>query len=189
MPRAALSVALALAFAPAALAGTLEGVTLPDDTTVGDRKLVLNGMGLREATILMVNVYVAGLYVPQKSSDPQTLLEEDVPKRIVLRFVRGVSREKLVEAWSEGFAKNAGGKKDAVAPGLDRLSAAMRDVKKGETVALTYVPDSGTTVTIGDRDVATIPGADFARVLFAVWLGPAPPNVGLREGLLGRAPS
>ena len=186
MSRTPLALVLAAAFAAPSLAGTLEGVTLPDETTVGDRKLVLNGMGLREATILMVNVYVAGLYVPQKSSDPEALLKTDVPKQILMRFVRAVGKEKLTEAWSEGFTKNAGAKKDAVADGLAALNGAMTDVKKGDTIVLTYVPDGGTTVSIDGRDAATIAGADFARVLFAIWLGPSPPNVGLREGLLGR---
>jgi hypothetical protein len=40
-------------------------VTLPDTEQVGATKLVLNGMGLR--TEFMVKVYVAGLYLEQKS--------------------------------------------------------------------------------------------------------------------------
>ncbi len=45
----------------------MAGVDLPDTAQVGSTTLVLNGMGLR--TKMMVKVYVAGLYVTQKTSD------------------------------------------------------------------------------------------------------------------------
>jgi chalcone isomerase-like protein len=189
MPRHALALAVALAVASPALAGSLEGVTLPDEVSAGGKTLVLNGLGLREATILKVNVYVAGLYVPAKTSDPEAILKADLPKQIVMRFVRNVGKEKLAEAWNEGFEKNAGAAKDAVAAGLQKLDAAMEDVRSDDTIVLTYVPESGTSVTVKGKDAGTIPGADFARVLFSIWLGPNPPNIGLRDGMLGRAPA
>jgi hypothetical protein len=43
------------------------------------------------------------------------------------------------------------------------------------------------TVSIKGKDAAVIRGDDFQRVLFSIWLGANPPNVSLREGLLGRA--
>ena len=189
MPRRAVAAAFALCVALPALGESLEGVTLPDEASAGDRHLILNGLGLREATILKVNVYVAGLYLPAKSSDPYAILKVDVPKRIVMHFVRNVGKEKLVEAWNEGFDKNAGASKDQVAPGLLQLDGAMVDVRSDDTIVLTYLPETGTTVVVKGKDAVTIPGADFARVLFSIWLGPSPPNVGLKVGLLGRAPA
>ena len=172
--------------AGAASAAQLAGVTLPDDATLGDKHLVLNGLGLREATVLMVDVYVAGLYVESKTTDPAPVLSPGAPKKLVMKFVRSVGKEKLVEAWTEGFEKNAKDRAGAVAPGLAQLNAAMQDVKKGDVIALSFVPGAGTTVSVKDHDAATIPGDDFQAVLFSIWLGPDPPNTGLREGLLGR---
>jgi len=173
-------------FAVAAQAAPLAGVTLPDHVTAHGRELVLNGAGLREATVFMVDVYVAGLYLPAKTSDPADILEPDRPKELVMRFVRNVGKEKLTEAWTEGFDKNAGDQRTAVAPGLAQLNAAMTDVKKDDVVTLLYEPGAGVTVTVKDREAAVIPGEEFARVLFSIWLGANPPNVSLREGLLGR---
>ena len=184
MRLAAGALALLLA-AGEARAAQLAGVELPDVSSVGDQHLVLNGLGLREATILMVDVYVAGLYVRSKTTEPAAILAPSAPKKLVMKFVRSVGKEKLVEAWTEGFKKNAQDKAAAVAPGLAQLNAAMVDVKKGDVIALSFDPGAGTVVTVKDRDV-TIPGDDFATVLFSIWLGPDPPNVGLREGLLGR---
>lgn len=185
MKAAAIALAACLLAAPAA-AGELGGVTLPDQASVGGKTLVLNGLGLREATVLMVDVYVAGLYLETKSSDAQAILPAGVTKHLVMKFVRSVGKEKLADAWTEGFEKNAGDLKAAVAPGLAQLNAAMADVKKDDVLSLTYVPGSGTTVTVKGKDAATIQGEDFQRVLFSIWLGPNPPNVPLREGLLGR---
>ena len=179
---------LALLLALPAVAGELAGVTLPDQVTVSGQILLLNGLGLREATPFMIDVYVAGIYLETKSSDPGAILEVDRPKQIVMKFVRSVGKEKLAEAFTEGFDKNAGDQRASVASGLAMLNAALTDVKKEDVISLTYLPDTGVTVSIKGKDAAVIPGGEFQRVLFSIWLGAHPPNVPLREGLLGRAP-
>jgi|SRR6478609_7690395 len=69
-----------------------EGVSMPDEVTVEGAKLVLNGMGLREATVFNVNVYVAGLYLLKKSSDGEKIAAAEEPKQIRIQFVRNVSK-------------------------------------------------------------------------------------------------
>ncbi len=117
------------------------------------------------------------------------LLAPNQTKQLVMRFMRSVGKEKLTEAWTEGFDKNAGDQRAALASDLAKLNGAMIDVKKEDRITLTYQPESGVTVSAqGKKDVA-IPGAEFQRVLFSIWLGPNPPNLSLREGLLGHAPA
>ncbi len=169
-----------------ARAGELAGVTLPDQLTVEGKTLVLNGLGLREATMLKVDVYVAGLYLEAKSTDPQAILGSELVRRIVMHFVRDVKRQDLAKAWTEGFEKNAGKEMPALKDRLATLNAAMPDVVKGDTLAFTYVPGEGVRVEVKGETKATITGPDFARVLFGIWLGPSPPNPGLKEGLLGK---
>src|SRR5579884_3375051 len=84
---------------------TLAGVTLPDSVQAGGKTLVLNGVGLR--TKFMVKVYVAGLYLEQKSSDPNAILVSPGPKRLVMHFVRDVSRNQMADAFKESFADNS----------------------------------------------------------------------------------
>ena len=78
-----------------ALAGTLEGVTLPDIASVGGSQLVLNGMGLREKYFL--DIYVGGLYLPAKTTDAARAIGDDVPKRIVMHMVRDIPGERLAQ--------------------------------------------------------------------------------------------
>jgi hypothetical protein len=69
--------------------------------------LVLNGLGLRQATALKVSVYVAALYVPRASTDANAIIGASTPEQLILHFVRNVSRSDLTKAWDEGFAANA----------------------------------------------------------------------------------
>src|SRR5215831_5588287 len=69
-----------------ALGKECHGVTFPEQTSVQNSTLTLNGLGLRQATVLKVNVYVAALYVAQKSTDANAILAANTPKQLVLHF-------------------------------------------------------------------------------------------------------
>ncbi len=165
-------------------AASLAGVTLPDTVQAGGKTLVLNGLGLR--TKFVVKVYVAGLYVEQKSSDPSAILNADAPKRLIMHFLRDVSRKQLVDAFDEAFDNNVPDAKKSMKADIDRLLSALEPVKEGDEVIFTYVPGTGTALAINGKEKLTIVGAGFAPVLFSVWLGPKPPNAGLKKGILGQ---
>jgi hypothetical protein len=165
-------------------AGTVAGVTMPDTSHAGSITLQLNGMGLR--TKYMVKVYVAGLYLPQKSSDAAAILQPEIPKRIVMHFVRSVSKNQLTDGFTESFANNAPDTMKTLKPDMDRLFAALDAVKDGDEIVFTYIPGTGTSVTVAGKDKITIPTPDFAAMLFSVWLGPKPPNASLKKGILGQ---
>ena len=169
----------------ASTAGELAGVTLPDQATVESRTLVLNGMGLRQATILRVHVYVGGLYLEARSADASQIMASEGTKRLVLHFVRDVGRQNLVEAWDEGFAKSAGPGLAALRDRVATLDGWMVDVKRGDTLTFTQVPGRGIVVEVKGQTKGTIAGADFARALWGIWLGDRPPNPELKKGLLG----
>ena len=174
-----------LVLAGTARAGTLAGVTMPDTIDVAGTHLVLNGMGLRTATFLHVKVYVAGLYVPRVTSNPQAILAANAPRALVLRFVRGVGRGDIVKAWNEGFAKNATVPRAQLQREIAQLDAWMPDFSKGDTLAFTIVPGQGVAVDINGARKGVIAGDAFAQSLLAIWLGPHPPNGELKRGLLG----
>jgi len=174
-----------LFLAATASAGEKEGVRLPDTVTVGDKTLVLNGMGVREATVFNVNVYVAGLYLEAKSQNAEEIAAADKPRRLDLVFVRDVDRGDIVDAWAEGFKKN-GADVAKLKDRIDKIYSWMSDVKKKDVLSFTYVPEKGLTAVVKGQEKGTIPGADFAKAFFSIWLGPEPPNKGLKKGLLGK---
>ena len=53
-------------------------------------------------------------------------------------------------------------------------------------MSMTYVPNTGTVLTVKGKDKLTIPGLPFAKALFGIWLGANPPSTALRDGMLGK---
>ncbi len=182
----ALAAYLTACLAAPAWAGELAGVTLPERTAVDESTLVLNGIGLREATWLKIKVYVAGLYLQAKSSDADAILRAELPKRIVFVFVRSVSRKRIIKEWDDSLKANIGEDFPALEDRIATLRAWMPDtVRKGDEMTLTYLPGTGVVVKVQGESKGTIPGADFGRALFTIWLGAKPPNQSLKTGLLG----
>lgn len=180
--RKALSLVLVAMLGAATLtAATLNGVTLPDSVSVGGKTLVLNGLGLRSK--MMFKVYVAGLYVEQKSTDGNAIASADAPKRITLHFVRSVSLDQIKEAIVDGFDANA---KAALKAQIDQFGAALEPFNENDEMSVTYVPNTGTVLNVKGKDKLTIPGLPFAKALFGIWLGPNPPSTSLRDGMLGK---
>lgn len=176
--------ATVLGAVPAA-AAECDGVSFPEQTSVGASTLKLNGLGLRLATMLKVKVYVAALYVQEPSRDAHAILDASTPKRLVLHFVRGVDSDELADAWDEGFEANAKSQLATLRPRIDQLKSWMADMKTGERVTFTTTPGSGLEVDVDGKVAGTIEGDDFGRAFLSIWLGEHPPNPGLRNGLLG----
>ena len=165
-------------------AASLAGVTLPDTAQVAGTTLVLNGLGLRKKFV--VKVYVAGLYLGQKSSDAGAIIKADAPKRIVMQFVRSVSKNQMADAFEESFNNNTPDATKTMKADIDRLLGALEPLKEGDQMVFTYVPGTGTTLAINGKEKLTIAAPAFGPVLFSVWLGPKPPTADLKKGMLGQ---
>jgi hypothetical protein len=182
MRKALVSCACVCALSASLLAATLADVTLPDSITVGNQTLVLNGLGLRSK--MFIKVYVGGLYLEKKTSDPTAIVQADATKRVVLQFIYGeVTREQMVEAFDEGFKGNA---PNAPKAQVQQWLGGIETMKKGEQMVVTYVPGTGTTLSLRGKDKLTIPGLPFAQAVFSVWFGPKPPTGDLKNGMLGK---
>ena len=162
-----------------------KGVTFPEHLQVGGSDLTLNGLGMRKATFLKVNVYVGALYVAHPSHDPQPLLDPAGPAELILHFVRSVGVGDLRDAWKEGFEKVAKDQLPALQARIATLNSWMSGMETGQRLTFTRLPGTGIQVDVNGVVKGTIPGDDFARALMTIWLGPNPPNSELKSGLLG----
>lgn len=168
---------------PAATA-TRDGVTLPTTVTAEGHELVLNGLGLRKKVVF--KVYVAGLYLPERSSDAEAILAADQPRRIVLQFLRGVSEDQMCDAMYDGLERNTPGHAPELRTKFDEFCAMMEPIEKGEQFVFTYLPGTGTIIEAKGTRKGVIEGKEFADALFASWLGPDPgPGDGTKKDLLG----
>jgi len=163
---------------------TRDGVTLPTQVDVDGNALVLNGTATRKKFI--VKVYVAGLYLPAKETDAEKILGADEPRQLVMQFVHDVDKGKMCNAWNEGLEKNTPDASAELKAQFETLCSYMEDIKKGERFVFTYVPASGTRVSVKDMEKGTIESKEFADALFKVWIGPHPgPGEGFKKQLLG----
>ena len=189
MPRAGFALLAALTLTAAsggpAAAATCRDVAFADGVKVGGSDLVLNGLGIRKATLLRIKVYVAGLYLPQKNGDAAAILAANGRWQLVLRFLRDVDASDIRDAFQEGFQKAAGDKLGSLEKRIAALNAQMVDFRSGQSLAFTRDPATGVAVDVDGKGGSTIEGADFADALLAIWLGAKPPNGDLKSGLLG----
>jgi hypothetical protein len=178
-----LAAALALCLATPALALEVAGVKVTDTSMIAGRPLQLNGAGVRSK--LFVKVYVAALYLEQKSADPAAILAADQAWMMVMTMKRDVEKAKMVGALREGFENNSKADLAALQAGLAKFEGAMGDLKEGDRLTFTYVPGAGSTVLSPGGGSATVQGKPFADALLRNWLGEKPADDGLKKKLLG----
>jgi hypothetical protein len=180
-----LTITLALSGFGTAVARECKGVDFPERLQVNGTELTLNGLGIRKATFLKVNVYVGALYVTSPTHEPRTLIDPATPAQLVLHFVRNVGVSDLRKAWEEGFERAAKDQLALLNARIAMLNSWMSDMKTGQRLVFTRKPGTGVQVDVNGAVKGTITGDDFSRALLSIWLGPEPPNAELKSGLLG----
>jgi len=183
--------ALLLTLASAqALAATVSGVKVEDQASVNGSNLVLNGAGLRTKYVL-ADVYVAALYLPQKSSDAGGIIGAAEPRRISLTMKRDVGTATMTKAFHEGVSNNLSATElTALKPKLDQLDQSFRKVtalKSGDVIDLDFGADGSTRVSYNGQLQDSIAGADLSAALLKIWLGGKPVQDDLKRELLGTA--
>lgn len=176
-----------LAVGIGANAAEVAGVKLDDKAQVESRELVLNGAGLRKRVIF--NVYVIGLYLPEKKNDAAAVLALPGPKRAAIHMLRNVGADTFTEALIEGLRANTSeAQYKALEPRVNELSAIMAQIgeaKKGMDIALDWT-GSATQLTVNGKPAGKpIAGEDFYRALLRIWLGDKPVQNDLKKSLLG----
>jgi chalcone isomerase-like protein len=184
IPALLFSLALATLSASAA---DVAGVKLEDKTQVESRDLVLNGAGLRKRFIF--DVYVIGLYLPEKKADTAAVLALAGPKRAAIHMLRNVSADTFTEALVEGLRANTSEAEfKSLEPRVQELSAIMAQIgeaKKGMRIALDWT-GSGTQLVVDGKPAGKpIAGDDFYRALLRIWIGDKPVQDDLKKSLLG----
>ncbi len=160
-------------------------VKLSEQINVDGKTLVLNGAGVR--TKFFFKIYIGALYLPEKQKNVKKILSADSANRVVMHFLYDeVEKEKLVDAWLEGFEENVNEKDFVALQGrLKQFNAMFSDLHKNDIVLLDYIPQQGTRVTIKGEARGVIEGQDFNRALLSVWLGEEPVTEELKDAMLG----
>ncbi len=182
-----------LGAAPAvALVEAKTGREYPDqiaiETPAGPATLVATGAGLREKTVMKVDIYTIVSYVDGAAAlgaDPvAAILTLEAPKRLQMDLRRGFGRDKLVDTFVKTIAANF----DDQTPFADDLATFLayfdRDAQDGDVIVFDYVPQTGLTTSLNGEVKGVIRNAAFVQALWSVWFGKHPADTGLTRALV-----
>ncbi|HEY4080156.1 MAG TPA: chalcone isomerase family protein [Burkholderiaceae bacterium] len=157
---------------------------------VGGQKLQLNGAGVRYKAIF--KVYAAGLYLTGKATTPEAVIAMPGPKRLHIVALRDLDGNDLGKLFYKGMESNTTREEFVKAINgvlkIGELFATKKELKKGESFSVDYLPGTGSVVLInGVRAGEVIKEPEFYGAFLHVWLGPNPPDSSLKAKLLGGA--
>ena len=164
------------------------GVKFDTVETVGGQKLQLNGAGIRYKFI--VKVYAAGLYLAAKSNTAEGVLGAPGPKRLRIVALRDIDGNDLGKLFTKGIESNATREEFVKAiNGMLKISemfATRKELKKGDSFSVDFIPGSGTVVSInGVAQGDPIKEPEFYNAFLHIWMGKNPPDAQLKDKLLG----
>lgn len=163
----------------------IEGIDFPDELSIKDETLLLNGGGLREK-LGFLDLYVGGLYLSANSSDANQIVTSgnSMAIRIVIAS-RLVSRDRFIEALEEGFKNTTVGKYTPMQ--IKSFKEYLSDAfEPGDEIILVYSSDEERTYLYKNTEIrGEFSGLPFKQALFGIWLGDKPAQESLKKEMLG----
>ncbi|QOL50828.1 chalcone isomerase family protein [Massilia litorea] len=168
----------------------VNGIKFEDLAKVGGKELKLNGAGMR--TKLVIKVYAAGLYLPEKKTAVADILKMDGPRRVTLVMARDIASEDLGKAFMDGINENLDKAEKAKIVNqilkFGEMFAAVDDIKKGDVLHMDWIPGTGTVCELNGKRIGdTVSDVNFYNAVLRIWLGDKPVDRSLKPALLGDA--
>ncbi len=163
----------------------VKGVSVPEEVTFSGHTMVLNGVGVR--TRFFVDAYVAALYLPEVSSDPDGILASGSPLDIRVTIISDmVTGDRFAESAMDGFVRSTHGDLGPIRPQVDTMIKTFRNsLDVGDVFDLVYNPDAGTEIYRNGELQEVVEGLDFRSAMAGIWLSEDPVQTSLRDQMLG----
>lgn len=167
----------------------LEGFKVPRTISFNNQVLQLNGFGTR--TKMLVDVYIQALYLVQFFPDAKDIVTANSTMGIRIQILSSlVASKKISKAFNKGLIKSVGEegmKKIESQANLLETLITKDETKNGDAFNLIYnSEDESTWVFKNDKLQGQIPGLDFKKAFFGIWLSDDPVDSHLKEDLLGK---
>jgi hypothetical protein len=168
----------------------VNGIKFEDTNKVGGKELTLNGAGMR--TKLVIKVYAAGLYLPEKKTTVADIFNSEGPRRVTLVMARDIAAEDLGKAFMDGINENLDKAEKAKLVSqigkFGEMFANVDAINKGDTLHMDWIPGTGTVCELnGKRIGAPVSDLNFYNAVLRIWLGDKPVDRSLKPALLGDA--
>ena len=158
---------------------------LPQSIEYQERKLILNGQGTR--VIFFMKVYEGSLYLETKSNDAEQIISNNAPMALRIDVLSEmVTADAMKKALSEGLEKSTNNNTGPISNEIEQLSLSFNSsVTSGDYYEFIYIPEIGTHVLKNDALVEIIPGLEFKKAFFGIFLSKSPIQSNLKKSLLG----
>ncbi len=165
----------------------IHGIKVHHEYKTETDKLKLNGAGMRVQYNL--NMYLGALYLKTKTSDAQKILNADEPMCMRIYIVSNlVTRERLLESIDDGFRRSTKGNTILIQSKINLLKSAFQEkINKHDDYHLVYEPGKGSSVFKNKEHILTIPGYEFKKALFGIWLSTEAAAAELKNMLLNHS--
>jgi hypothetical protein len=159
-----------------------EGTCFTPTRNAGSAELPLKGMA--KLNFMRFDMYTGALYAPENVKTPREVLG-NIPKVLVLHYHRNIKVEWMNSAASRIIKKNPENDYAKLKDRIGQMGRAYKKVGKNDRYALVYEPGKGTSLYLNDDFVIQIPGEDFQKAYFGIWLSEYPAKPAFRDKLLG----
>jgi len=137
--------------------------------------LALQGRG--KLTYFGFHIYDAAFYRSPKSPATEFALEVRYQKSLLGTSIASRSAEEMKKLGVAEPQANLWGK---------QLATFLPNVEPGQSLTAMYSATQGTTFLFEGKKIALVPGNDFAKAFFGIWLDPNTSVPKLRASLLGQ---
>ncbi len=164
---------------------TIKGVDVKETITLENQEFVLNGAGIR--TKLFVDGYVAALYLTEKNTNSEAVIEADEPMAVRLIITSSmITPKRMSDSTRDGFVSSTGGNIEPIADQVEELISAFKDsVVEGDIFDLVYKPEVGVTVIQNGEEKTKVKGLEFKKAMFGIWISERGIQKSLRKSMMG----
>ena len=147
--------------------------------------LILNGKGTR--VVFFMKVYDGSLYLETKSKDADEIINSTSPMALRIDVISEmVTADAMKKALSEGLEKSTNNNTVHILNEIGQLSSSFNSsVSSGDFYEFIYIPEIGTHVLKNNELVELIPGLDFKKAFFGIFLSNNPIQKNLKKAMLG----
>ncbi len=147
---------------------------IPNTMEYQGTKLTLNGHGPRVK--MFMKVYENSLYLQSSNSNAEEIMSDNAPMAIRIDVTSSlVTVDAMKNALNEGLEKSTGNNIAPIQKEADQLTSTFNsDVTSGDYYEFIYLPDAGTNVLKNSEYIDTIPGIEFKKAFFGIWISKNP---------------
>ena len=158
---------------------------IPESKEYQGASLILNGQGTR--IVFFMKVYNGSLYLESKSNDATKVVSDNAPMAIRIDVTSTmVTADAMKTALNEGLEKSTGNNTDPISAEINQLSSSFNSgVTSGDYYEFIYLPEKGTHVLKNGEFVDSIPGLEFKKAFFGIFLSENPIQKNLKKAMLG----